>query len=194
MFDLSKLEQRALLLPFVRMFSNISGNPQMDSGSVKGAAGNCRRNSVEGAAGNCRQDIVQNRVQNPKTYSQVWKGDNQSRRSYGKLQHCDHDHVTHDGRSCGKLQRDNAQGALPDSSEVPRETAGRTVQGNMARSSRGCGKLQQKIEIQLQTTRLDHHNLRVTDYGNVEKVFFMNLRRKLHTEYTSWSVPQHTFS
>ena len=68
-----------------------------------------------------------------------------------------------------------------------------TVQSNMVESSRGCGKLQQKIEIQLQTTRLDHHNLQVTDYGYGEKVF-MNLRRKLYTEDTSWSVPQHTFS
>ena len=40
-------------------------------------------------------------------------------------------------------------------------------------------KLQRKIEIQLQTTRMDHHNLQVTDYGYVEKVF-TNLRRKLN--------------
>ena len=40
-------------------------------------------------------------------------------------------------------------------------------------------KLQRKIEIQLQTTRLDHHNLQVTYYGYVEKVF-TNLRRKLN--------------
>ena len=54
-----------------------------------------------------------------------------------------------------------------------------TVRGNMAKGSRSCGKLQRKIEIQLQTTRLDHHNLQVTDYGYVEKVF-TNLRRKLN--------------
>ena len=40
-------------------------------------------------------------------------------------------------------------------------------------------KLQRKIEIQLQTTRMDHHNLQVTGYGYVEKVF-TNLRRKLN--------------
>ena len=51
-------------------------------------------------------------------------------------------------RGCGKLQRDN-------------------VQGNMR------GKLQRKIEIQLQTTRL------ARDYRYVEKVF-TNLRRKLN--------------
>ena len=106
--------------------SNVWENPQMDSVSAEGAAGNCRRNSVEGAAGNCRQDNVYKTVQNSKTYSQVWKGDNQSQRSCGKLQHCAHDHVTHDGRSCGDLQQDNAQGAVPDSSQGPRETAGRT--------------------------------------------------------------------
>ena len=74
--------------------SKVPGNPPMDSGSVDGAAGNCRQNSVEGAAGNCRQDIVQNRVRNPETHSQVWKGDIQSQRSCGKLHHCVHDDVT----------------------------------------------------------------------------------------------------
>ena len=88
--------------------SNIRENPQLDSGSVEGAAGNFRRNRVEGAAGNCRQDIVSKTVQNSKTYSQVWKGDNQSR------------------RSCGKRQWDESQGNMPDSSEGPRETPGRT--------------------------------------------------------------------
>ena len=61
---------------------------------------------------------------------------------------------------CEKLQRD-------------------TAQGNKPKSSRVCRKLQRKIEIQLQTTRLDHHNLQVTDYGYVERVF-TNLRRKLN--------------
>ena len=54
--------------------------------------------------GNCTQDSVQNRVQNPETHPQVWKGDNQSQMSGEKLQHCVHDRVTHEGRSCGKLQ------------------------------------------------------------------------------------------
>ena len=53
--------------------SNISGNPQMDSGSGEGAAGNCKRDIVEGAAGNCcERDMVHNRVQNPESCSQVW--------------------------------------------------------------------------------------------------------------------------
>ena len=46
--------------------SNVTRDPQLDSGSVKGAAGNSRR------------DTVQNRVQNPETCSQVLKGDTQS--------------------------------------------------------------------------------------------------------------------
>ena len=58
---------------------------------------------VEGTAGNCRQDTVQNSVQNTETHSQVLKGDNQSQRSCGKLQHCAHDHVMHE-MSCGNLQ------------------------------------------------------------------------------------------
>ena len=53
---------------------------------------------------------------NPETNSQVWKGDNQSQRSCGKVQQCADDHVTHDGRSCGLLQQDNAQGPVLDSS------------------------------------------------------------------------------
>ena len=118
MFDFNKLEQRALLFLWSGFFK-YPGNPQLDSGSVKEAAGNCER------------DIVQNRVRKP-TCSQVWMGDN------------------HSQRSCGKLQRDY-------------------VQGNISKSSGSCGKLQRKIEIQLQTTRLDHHDVQVTDYGNVEK-------------------------
>ena len=43
---------------------------------------------------------------------------------------------------------------------------------------RSCGKLQQAFEIQLETTELEHHNLQVTDYEYVEKVF-KNLRHKL---------------
>ena len=118
--------------------------------------------SVEGAAGNCRRDIAQNRVPNPETCSQVLKGDN------------------HSQRDCGKLQRSTAQGAMP---ECCKGAAGNCVrdyvQGNMLKSSRSCGKLQRKIEIQLQTTRLDHHSLQVTDHGCVE-TFFTNLCRKLN--------------
>ena len=119
--------------------------------SLTGLFCRARQNSVERAAGNCRQDIVQTRVQKPETYSQVWKGDNQSQRSCGKLQHCAHDHVMHQRscgklqhcahdhvmhqRSCGKLLQDNAQGAVLDSSKG---TAGNcrqgTVQGNMPKS------------------------------------------------------------
>ena len=62
-------------------------------------------------------------------------------------------------RGCGKLQGD-------------------CVQDNMPKSSGSCGNRQRKIEIQLQTTWLDHHNLQVTEYGNVQKVF-ANLCRKL---------------
>ena len=125
-------------------------NPQLDSASF------------EGAVGNCRHDVVQNRVQNPETCSQVLEGDNQSQ------------------RGCGKLQRGNAQGAIPQGSEGAAGNCWQDcVQGNMPKSAGGCGKLLRKIEIQLQTTRLDHHNLQVTDYGYVEKVF-LNLRRKLN--------------
>ena len=66
--------------------SNIPGNPQLYSGSEKGAVGNCER------------DTVQKRVQNPETCSRLWKGDNQSQ------------------RSCGKLQRDYVQGNMLKSS------------------------------------------------------------------------------
>ena len=60
---------------------------------------------------------------------------------------------------------------MPDSSEGAAGNSVRVyVQSNMATSSRDCGKLQRKIDIQLQTTRLDDHNLQVTDYGFVEKV------------------------
>ena len=76
-------------------------------------------------------------------------------------------------RGCGKLQRDNAQGTMLDSSEGAAGNCWQdTVQGNMPKSSSGCGKLQRKMEIQLRTTRLDRHNLQVTDYGYVENEMF----------------------
>ena len=53
------------------------------------------------------------------------------------------------------------------------------VQGNIPESSRVCGKVQRKIEIQLQTIRLDHHNLQVPEHGYVE-TFFTNLRKRLN--------------
>ena len=145
-------------------------NPQLDSGSVKGARGKlqaelCRRSREKLQAGHCPK-------QTPKPTKRILK--------FGKKT------TSLDGVA------GNSNGAVPKAlcltvPEGLRETAGG---GNMAESSKCCGKLQPKIEIQIQTT---HHNLQVTDYGYVEKVF-MNLRRKLYTEYTSWSAPQHTFS
>ena len=48
----------------------------------------------------------------------------------------------------------------------------------MCDSSGTCGKLQQSIEIKLEKTALDNHELQVTHYGYVEKVF-KNLRHML---------------
>ena len=42
-----------------------------------------------------------------------------------------------------------------------------------------AGKMQQAIEIQIETTGLEYHNLQVTDYEYVEKVF-KNLRYRLN--------------
>ena len=58
---------------FLAAISVSRGNPQLHSGSVKGAAGNCERDGVHGAAGNYRQDIVQNRVQKPETFLKFGK-------------------------------------------------------------------------------------------------------------------------
>ena len=52
--------------------SNISVNPQLDSGSVKGAAENFERDSVKGTAGNCERDSVQDRVQTQKRVLKCW--------------------------------------------------------------------------------------------------------------------------
>ena len=49
----------------------------------------------------------------------------------------------------------------------------------MCDSSGSCGKLQQAVEIRLETIRLENHNLQVTYYEYVEKVF-TNLRHKLY--------------
>ena len=150
--------------------SNIPGDPQLDSGSVKGAAGNCERNVVEGATGNLWRDMVKT---DSKTQTRVLKCWKETTSLKGVAGNCN-----------GTLSRAPCLTVLKE----PRETAGGTVQKatcprqtglTMPESSTGCGKLQRKIEIQLQTTRLDHHNLQVTDYGYVEKVF-TNLRRKLN--------------
>ena len=82
--------------------SNIPGNPQLDSGSVNGAAGNCERDIVKRAAGNRKRNSVQNKIQKPETCSQVLKRDNRFE------------------RDCGKLQRYTAQGAVPESAKGPR--------------------------------------------------------------------------
>ena len=87
------------------------------------------------------------------------------------------------GRTLSKTRSKNqsiSQGAMPDSSEgAAGHCCQDTVQGIMPWSSGSCWKLERKIEIQLQTTRMDHHNLQVTDYGHVKKVF-TNRRRKLN--------------
>ena len=96
---------RGQLSSFGSDVSKITGDPQLDSGSVKGAAGNGRR------------DTVQNRVQNPETCSQVLKGD-KSQRGCGKMQRCTAQGAMPDSsRGCGKLQRDFVQGNKPKSSE-----------------------------------------------------------------------------
>ena len=103
----------------------------------------------------------QNRNPNPVMCSQVLNGDNQSQ------------------RDCGKLRRGIAKGAMSDISEGAASNCWQDfVQGNMLKSSRSCRNLQRNMEIQLQITRLDHHNLQVTDCKYVDNIF-TNLRRKL---------------
>ena len=146
-FDFNKPEPMAILF----LWSGCSQYPRESAAEF----GVCER-----SRGKLRADFVQNRVQNPETCSQVWKGDNQSQ------------------RSCGKLQRCTAQGAMPDSSRSCGELQRDYVQSNIPKSSGSCWKLQRKIEIQLQATRLHHHSPQVPDYGYDEKIF-TNLRRKL---------------
>ena len=106
--ELAVAKPRSVFLISTRASFQYPGDLQLDSGSVEGARRNCRR------------DIVQNRYQKPETCSQVLKGDNPSQ------------------RSCGKLQRSNAQGAMPDSSEGAAGNCWQDyVQGNMPKSSRG---------------------------------------------------------
>ena len=106
------------ILPFVPYVSNIPRNPQLDSASVEGAAGNCRR------------DIVQNRVPNPETCSQVLKRDNQSQRVLW--------------RNCnGALPTALCLTVVKE----PWATAGRTMsKATRLRVQGGCGKLQRKLD------------------------------------------------
>ena len=52
--------------------------------------------------------------------------------------------------------------------------------GDACDSSGGCWKLQRGVENQLERTRLDYHNVQISDYRYVEKVF-ENLRQKLRS-------------
>ena len=89
-------------------------------------------------------------------------------------------------RSCAelrKLHQDRNQNPIM-CSHVSKEdkpsqrSCTKLQQGNVPNSSESCGKLQQAIEIQLEKTKLDDHNLQVTDYEYVENVF-KNLGHKL---------------
>ena len=62
----------------------------------------------------------------------------------------------------------------------PRATASGTKSKSTGLRVQGvAGNCNERLKIQLQATRLDHHNLPITDYGYVERVF-TNLRRKLN--------------
>ena len=108
MFDLSKPGPRAILFIWSGFFQ-YPGEPAAGFGvcerSPQEIVGETVSKEPRETAG---RTLSKTDSKTPKTYSQVWKGGNQSR------------------RSCGKLQRRNAQGSVPDSSEGPRETAGRT--------------------------------------------------------------------
>ena len=109
--------------------SNTPENPQLDPGSVKGAAGNCERDIVhKGAEGNCRRDVVQNRGPNQESCSQVLKGDNQSQ------------------RSCGKLPRSTARApCLPFFKGAAGNCVRNYVQCNMLKSSRVAGNCNKRL-------------------------------------------------
>ena len=97
--------------------SNTSENPQLDPGSVKGAAGNCERDIVhKGAKGN------------QETCSQVLERDNQSQ------------------RSCGKLQRSTARApCLPFFKGAAGNCVRNYVQYNMLKSSRVAGNCNERL-------------------------------------------------
>ena len=122
---------------------------------------------VKVASGNCERDMAQNRVQNPENeFSSV------ERRQP----------VSKDLRKTGT---GTAQGAMPDSSRSCGKLQRDYVQGNMPKSS-GCGTLQR-------TTRLDQHNLQVTDHGYASSKFEycedLTKPRKVHCK-TGWEHSQ----
>ena len=71
-------------------------------------------------------------------------------------------------KGCGKLQQDRNPNPATCSQVVKDDKQSQT----------GCRKQQQALEIQLETTGFEYHNLQVTDYEYVEKVI-RNLRHKL---------------
>ena len=86
-------------------------------------------------------------------------------------------------RSTGKPARNKDQNSATCSQERNEDIPGQGICGKLQRgdvcdSSGSCGKLQRGVENQLEKTRLDYHNMQISDYLYVEKVF-ENLRQKL---------------
>ena len=87
-------------------------------------------------------------------------------------------------RSCGKLQRNRNQNPATTfqvwKEDKPSQGSGGKLQrSKLCQRSRSCGKLLGNIETQIETTGLDYHDLNITEYKHVEKVF-TNLRHKLN--------------
>ena len=87
-------------------------------------------------------------------------------------------------RSTGKLAQNKAKNPVTCSQERHEDTQGQgRFAGNcnevmVCDSSGICKKLQRGVENQLERTRLDYHNVQISDYRYVDKIFEI-LRQKL---------------
>ena len=82
--------------------------------------------------------------------------------------------------STRKLARNKDQHRSQERNEdnPRRGSCGKLQRGSVCDSSGSFGKLQRGVENQLERTRLDYHNMQISDYRYVEKVF-EKLRQRL---------------
>ena len=75
--------------------------------------------------------------------------------------------------------------------ELQRESCGKLQRGDVCDSSGSCGNLQRGVENQLDRTRLDHHNMQISDYRHVEKVLATKIASQLfHTRCEDQHIDQ----
>ena len=173
-FDFNKLEQRASLLISVPMFPMSRGVRCWIQGLSK--------EPLETAG----RTLSKTESKTQKRILKCWKGTTSLTGGCGELKHCAHDHVTRE-RGCGKLQRDNAQSAMPDTAQG---AAGKCVQGCPRQHAQEFKGLQETAMKDWNPTTDDQGWLRQSSRIFVENGMKRRMMRCLTWRPTYWSGDQ----